>query len=180
MAFAGLFGRKTFSDPRHEAGDRAEKLAAKFLRKRGYKILYRNFVATKYGRGGQIDLVCRDGETLVFVEVKSLSSDEWIRPLDHLDASQKRLISQGALTWLRLLDNPDISFRFDVVEVIFDERRRTEVRADPGRLPPLEAVYILVSVKGQRNRIQSETTVYPASSCSRERNGSKDSNPFLF
>jgi putative endonuclease len=116
-----ILRRPSFSDPRHAAGDRGEKLAAKFLRKNGYKILYRNFVPTKYGRGGQIDLVCRDGETLVFVEVKSLRSDEWIRPLDHLNAGQQRRISQGALTWLRLLDNPDIAFRFDVVEVIFNQ-----------------------------------------------------------
>jgi putative endonuclease len=116
-----LFHRKDFSDPRHAVGDRAERLAAKFLRKNGYKILYRNFVPTKYGRGGQIDLVCRDGETLVFVEVKSLGSNEWIRPLDHLTADQQRRISQGALTWLRLLDNPDIPFRFDVAEVIFNQ-----------------------------------------------------------
>ena len=120
MAFAGLFGRKEFSDPRHAAGALAEKLAAKFLRKRGYKILYRDFKPPN-GRGGQIDLVCRDGETLVFVEVKSLASAEQIRPLEHLSSEQKRRISQGALTWLRLLDNPDISFRFDVVEVILRE-----------------------------------------------------------
>ncbi len=131
-----LFGEKEFSDPRHEAGARGEKLAAKFLRKNGYKILYRNFVPTKYGRSGQIDLVCRDGETLVFVEVKSLRSDDWIRPLDNLDAGQKRRISQGALTWLRLLDNPDISFRFDVVEVIFesDDEARFELIQDAFQL----------------------------------------------
>jgi putative endonuclease len=114
---------KASSDPEHihAVGARGEKLAAKFLRKNGYRILYRNFLPTKYGRGGQIDLVCRDGETLVFVEVKSLRSDNWIRPLDHLTGDQKRRISQGALTWLRLLDNPEISFRFDVVEVVFGQ-----------------------------------------------------------
>lgn len=121
-----ILRRKTFSDPRHAAGARAEHLAAKFLRKNGYKVLYRNFKPTKYGRGGQIDLVCRDEETLVFVEVKSLRNTELQRPLDHLKADQERRISQGALTWLRLLNNPDISFRFDVVEVIFNEEAEAE------------------------------------------------------
>ena len=116
-----IFGRPSFSDPRHAAGAHAEKLAAKFLRKNGYKILYRDFNASKYGRGGQIDLVCRHGETLVFVEVKSLASSEWIRPLDHLTSDQQHRISQGALTWLRLLDNPEVAFRFDVVEIITGE-----------------------------------------------------------
>jgi len=74
----GRFSRsKASSDLEHihAVGARGEKLAAKFLRKNGYKFLYRNFLPTKYGRGGQIDLVRRDGETLVFVEVKSLRSD---------------------------------------------------------------------------------------------------------
>jgi putative endonuclease len=115
---------KASSDPKSTdaVGARGEKLAAKFLRKNGYKILYRNFVPTKYGRGGQIDVVCRDDETLVFVEVKSLTGADRIRPLDHLTGDQRRRISQGALTWLRLLDNPDISFRFDVVEVTFNQQ----------------------------------------------------------
>ena len=50
-----------------------------------------------------------------------MGSNEWIRPLDHLTSDQQRRISQGALTWLRLLDNPDVAFRFDVVEIITGE-----------------------------------------------------------
>jgi putative endonuclease len=75
-------------------------------------------------RGGQIDIVCRDGETLVFVEVKSRRSEELQRPVDDLRSDQKRRISQGALTWLRMLDDPDIPFRFDVVEVILAEAEK--------------------------------------------------------
>ena len=96
-------------------GQRGEKLAARFLRRNRYKILYRNF---QPARGGQIDLVCRDGDTLVFIEVKSRRSEELQRPVDSLRAEQKRRISRGALSWLRMLDNPDIPFRFDVVEVV--------------------------------------------------------------
>ncbi len=109
---------KDSSRPDHALGARGEKLAARFLRKNGYKVLYRDF---KPRQGGQIDLVCRDDDTLVFVEVKSRSSEELRRPVDDLLADQKRRISRGALTWLRMLDNPDIPFRFDVVEVIAPE-----------------------------------------------------------
>jgi putative endonuclease len=101
--------------PEHVLGARGEKLAAKFLRRNGYKVLYRDF---KPRRGGQIDIVCRDDDTLVFVEVKSRTSEGLQRPVDDLHTDQKRRISRGALTWLRMLDNPDIPFRFDVVEVI--------------------------------------------------------------
>ena len=114
-----LFSRSQDSSrPDHALGARGEKLAARFLRKKGYKVLYRDF---KPRRGGQIDIVCRDDDTLVFVEVKSRRDEELQRPVDGIHADQKRSISRGALTWLRMLDNPDIPFRFDVVEVIAPE-----------------------------------------------------------
>src|SRR3984893_8723622 len=96
-------------------GARGEKLACRFLRRHGYKILYRNF----RGRtGGEIDLVCRDRDTLVFVEVKTRTREDFGRPFDAVDRDKQRRISRGGLAWLRLLDDPDILFRFDVVEVI--------------------------------------------------------------
>ena len=62
-----------------QRGARGEKLARRHLRREGYKILYRNF----RGRtGGEIDIVCRDGETLVFVEVKTRSSEDFGRPFE--------------------------------------------------------------------------------------------------
>lgn len=96
-------------------GRRGERLAAKFLREHGYKILYRNF----RGRtGGEIDIVARDGDTLVFVEVKTRGSEDFGRPFETIRRDQQRRISRGALAWLRLLDHPDILFRFDAVEVV--------------------------------------------------------------
>src|SRR3954468_2953226 len=108
--------RFSSSPPRHlRLGTRGEKLASKFLRRNGYKILSRNF----RGRtGGEIDLVCRDGDTLVFVEVKTRGTETFGRPFEAVRRDQQHRISRGALAWLRLLDNPEILFRFDVVEVM--------------------------------------------------------------
>jgi putative endonuclease len=101
-----------------QRGTSGEKLACRHLRRHGYKILYRNF----RGRtGGEIDIVCRDGDTLVFVEVKTRSREDFGRPFEAVHRDQQRRISRGALAWLRLLDNPDILFRFDVVEVVMRE-----------------------------------------------------------
>ena len=96
-------------------GASGEKLAGHFLRRNGFKILYRNFRGRS---GGEIDLVCRDGETLVFVEVKTRSREDFGRPIDAVDREKQKRISRGGLAWLRMLDDPDILFRFDVVEVI--------------------------------------------------------------
>ncbi len=65
-----------------------------------------------------MDLVCRDRDTLVFAEVKTRRSEEMGRPLDAVDREKQRLIRRGALYWLRLLEMPDITFRFDVIEVL--------------------------------------------------------------
>jgi putative endonuclease len=105
--------------PEHlRRGALGEKLAARFLRKNGFKILYRNFRGRS---GGEIDLVCRDGDTLVFVEVKTRSREDFGRPFDAVDRQKQMRISRGGLAWLRMLDNPDILFRFDVVEVLIAE-----------------------------------------------------------
>ena len=105
--------------PEHlRRGARGEKLASRFLRSQGYKILYRNF---KDRHGGEIDLVCREGDTLVFVEVKTRGGEEFGRPIEAIDRQKQLRVSKGGLAWLRLLDNPDITFRFDVVEVLLPE-----------------------------------------------------------
>jgi putative endonuclease len=76
--------------------------------------------------------VCRHGDTLVFVEVKTRANEDLRRPLDDIKAFQKRQISKGALIWVRMLDDPDIAYRFDVVEVIAngDDRPRCELIQD--------------------------------------------------
>jgi putative endonuclease len=118
------------SNPEHlRLGTRGERLAARFLRQNGYKILYRNFRGRS---GGEIDLVCRDGDTLVFVEVKTRTREEFGRPFDAVSREKQKRISRGGLAWLRLLDNPEILFRFDVVEVIIapQEKPRLELLRD--------------------------------------------------
>ena len=80
-------------------------------------MLYRNYRAP---RGGEIDLVCREGDELVFVEVKTRSTRDFGSPASAVNREKQQLIARGALAWLRLLDHPDIIFRFDIVEVVID------------------------------------------------------------
>jgi putative endonuclease len=122
--FGQRLGAALFGDPRPPhllLGAAGEDLAANYLRNNGHKILYRNFRAS---HGGEVDIVCRDRrhDELVFVEVKTRSSEEYGRPLDSVDQKKRRLILRGAMTWLKMLDMPDIVFRFDVVEVVMPDR----------------------------------------------------------
>jgi putative endonuclease len=111
-----------FSDrPAHLAlGLKGENMAARYLQRHGHKVLYRNFRAP---HGGEVDIVCRDkpNNELVFIEVKTRTSEDFGRPLDAVNAKKQRLIIRGAMTWLRMLDMPDITFRFDVVEVLMTD-----------------------------------------------------------
>ena len=108
-----------------EIGNFGEDLAAKWLRKHGRRVLYRNFSGPK---GGEVDIVCRHGDSLTFVEVKTRTSEKFGRPADAVNAEKQRLIQRGATEWLRMLGRPVLSFRFDIVEVILTEGERPEVR----------------------------------------------------
>ena len=119
------------SDGHLALGRWGEREAALHLKRQGGKILRKNFQAPG---GGEVDLVCRDGENLVFAEVKTRRSEELGRPLDAVDHKKQRLIRRGALYWLRLLDMPDITFRFDVIEV---------VATDPVEIRVIESAFML-------------------------------------
>lgn len=92
-------------------------MAARYLKRSGYRVLYRNFRAP---HGGEVDLVCRDRDTLVFVEVKTRRSRAFASPADAVTRDKQRLIARGALAWLDLLGNPEILFRFDILEIVLD------------------------------------------------------------
>ena len=97
-----------------------EQAARKHLRRFGLKFLR-----------GEVDLVFRDGDCLVFVEVKTRSSEDWTRPAAAVNAHKRRLLSLTALDYLRLLKNPEVKIRFDVVEVLLVEERVREIRHLP-------------------------------------------------
>lgn len=103
---------------RQELGRLGEDLAARWLRERGRKILYRNY---RGPHRGEVDIVCRHGEVLAFTEVKTRTSNAFNRPADAVNPEKQRLIQRGAQEWLRLLGNPKIVFRFDIVEVLLAE-----------------------------------------------------------
>jgi putative endonuclease len=121
------FGKWSFRSPdpaaltAAELGPLGEKVAARHLRRHRYRVLYRNFRAP---RGGEVDLVCRDkrAQTLVFVEVKTRRTLDFGLPNEAVNRAKQELIARGAMYWLKLLDHPDILFRFDIVEVVFESR----------------------------------------------------------
>jgi len=104
-----------------------ERAARKHLKQLGLRFLTANFRTER----GEIDLVMRDKDCLVFVEVKTRSSEEWMRPAAAVDAERRRRLTHAALDYLRLLKNPKVKVRFDIVEVLLEHGKVREVRHLP-------------------------------------------------
>lgn len=130
--WARLFGGGEKKDRplSHIHGEIGEAAARKYLRKAGLKFLTANFKPDRKHRG-EVDLVFRDGDCLVFIEVKTRSSETWIRPAQAVDAHKRRLLTKCAFDYLHMLKNPPIKIRFDVVEVLLTDSKVTEVRHLP-------------------------------------------------
>jgi putative endonuclease len=114
--------------PEHlRRGELGERAAKKYLQKSGLKFLAANFRSKR----GEIDLIFRDGDCLAFVEVKTRSSENWTRPAAAVNPERRRRLSQCALDYLRLLKNPAVKIRFDIVEVLLNEGEVCEIRHLP-------------------------------------------------
>jgi putative endonuclease len=110
-----------------QRGRLGEAAARRHLRRQGLKFLTANFRSAH----GEIDLIFRDADCLVFVEVKTRSSEDWVRPAVAVDKRKRRLISRTAMDYLKLLDHPAIRIRFDVVEVLLADGAVRDVRHLP-------------------------------------------------
>jgi putative endonuclease len=111
----------------HQHGALGERAAKKHLKQVGLKFLTANFKSDR----GEIDLVFRDDDCLVFVEVKTRSSEDWVRPAASVNKNKRRHLCQTALDYLALLKNPEVKIRFDIVEVLLQNSAVREVRHLP-------------------------------------------------
>lgn len=91
-----------------------EKRARDFLAAKGYEVLAVNFRA---GRIGEIDIVCRDGDEIVFVEVKSRGGSRCGNPEEGVDCKKIRKIIKVAEIYLQKNHLEDCDFRIDVVAI---------------------------------------------------------------
>lgn len=107
-------------------GPRGENLAAKFLRNRGYKIIQRNFRCEV----GEVDIVAKDGGTLVFVEVKTRVEDNPM-PEAQVNTAKRHQATKAARVYLARYGQPQPPARFDVVAVVWPEGKKPIIRHTP-------------------------------------------------
>lgn len=109
---------------RLKLGQLGEQLALKTLKRLGYKDIVRNYRC----RLGEVDLVAKDGDTLVFVEIKTRRGRSVGIAKEAVDSRKQRQLSRVALSFMKAHDCADAKARFDVVAINLDgERPQVEV-----------------------------------------------------
>jgi putative endonuclease len=98
-----------------DTGKLGEDIATSYLKKKGYAIITRNYTCPY----GEADIIARDKDEIVFVEVKSKRVRDFGDPMEAVDLKKQRTLSKVALCYLNEKDLDDCNARFDVVSIYF-------------------------------------------------------------
>ncbi len=99
-----------------ELGREGEKEAIRFLKNQGLKILAKN---VRLGRF-EIDLIARDSEELVFIEVKTCRNDDWSYPEDRVDYKKKKNLKKAGIQYIRRYSPDTKYYRFDIIAITWE------------------------------------------------------------
>lgn len=102
------------SKRKQEIGKKGETVAVRYLKKQGYRIVEQNYRS----KVGEIDIIARDKQSLVFVEVKTRSSRSFGSPKWAITPKKQKAISMAALYYLKMTNQNDVDARFDVVSIM--------------------------------------------------------------
>ena len=106
----------------NKIGSMGEKLAAKHLKKIGYKIIERNFKL----KCGEIDIIAKDGEYVCFIEVKGRTSNSFGEPFEDVDFIKQEKLRIVAEIWLNMHNLCSAKCRFDVVSIVFTQNYKVD------------------------------------------------------
>ena len=105
-------------------GKSGEEIAAHFLQKKGYKTLFRNY----HSQYGEIDIIALDKDTLVFIEVKTRTSN-FESAFSSVSFSKQQKLTKTALDFIsKNYEYEDFLTRFDVIVILFDQREEYRIK----------------------------------------------------
>ncbi len=105
-------------------GDKGERLAARYLKKQGFRIIAWNYK----NQFGEIDLIAVDGDQVVFVEVKTRKSNYFGEPVEAVGYAKQKKLTKLALAYLKRHKLLDRSARFDIIGIIWPEGGEPDIR----------------------------------------------------
>ena len=117
--------------PPDELGKKGEEIASAYLKKEGYKILARNW----FYDHKEIDIIARQGDEIVIVEVKTREGDYFEEPWEAVSTRKIRNLVDVADAWLNQ-QKIDLETRFDVISIIFSDDINYELTHFPGAFTP--------------------------------------------
>ena len=104
-------------------GDYGERLASQYLEQKGYTIISSNW----HCRFGEIDIIAKDGEVLVFVEVKTRSYDYFGAPQDLVSEKKETLLVDAANRYMEKIGH-DWEIRFDIIGILMPDENRYTIK----------------------------------------------------
>jgi putative endonuclease len=104
-------------------GRAGERIACRHLLRQGFDVLARRY----RGRGGEVDIIALEGETLAFIEVKTRSTKAFGEPWEFVDWQKQQIVRRTAEEFIALHDLGQYSYRFDIVAVLMPENSNPEV-----------------------------------------------------
>ena len=111
------------SDSRITLGKRGEDIASSFLKNKGFKIIQRNYRQ----KIGEIDIIARQDEWLVFIEVKARKSVRFGQPFEAVTQAKQAQIGRVALDYMTRNKLSDQPVRFDVISILFNRNGDTDI-----------------------------------------------------
>ena len=122
-------------DQRLQLGKLGEKQAARFLKRKGFRIVTRNYACPR----GEIDIVALDGKVVVFVEVKTRSNQEHADPIDAVDRHKQRQLTNTAKYFLKHTISEHSICRYDVITLISEDQGSFDIQHYEDAFAPSDA-----------------------------------------
>lgn len=132
-------------------GSIGEAIALAHLQQLGFRLIEKNFRIL----GGEIDLIMLDGESIVFVEVKSLVTLANDDPSEAVDDRKQRLLTRGALAYLKQRQWLERAARFDIVAIQFLQHPKLFIDAGTGKVDMKRLMKTAVHVEHYRNAFEA-------------------------
>jgi putative endonuclease len=115
-----------------ELGKRGEKIARKFLRRKGYRIRAMNYRCPN----GEIDIIAQRGKTIRFVEVRTISSEKYGPPFGTMTYEKRRRATRAAVEYLHRFKLADRDWEFDFVGIVLGAEGPPEIELIEDAFPP--------------------------------------------
>jgi putative endonuclease len=117
---------------KRKLGRTGEKLARKYLARQGYKHIQSNYLV----RGGEIDLIMRDGRTIVFVEVKTRQNENYVQGERLIHYAKRQHMATAARQYIHANRLHEYPCRFDAIIIITPEGEKPIVRHEQNIFTP--------------------------------------------